>query len=363
MNQSSTLATSKDWRVNMFGSSIRRNTQSARDEESPVETVSTEEAFDQSVYDYIAVFIGANYCPHCKAFAPTVVASARTLEEKHKTKVVFVSNDRDTDNYEASVAKNVGIDIVPYDLEKTKAMRDMFELKTIPALMILRNDGFGNASPTVVTNARHALAEDPKASNFPWTATEDSISAMDRLIIRGKYGKWWELGHHSNPEKPDEIYMDEHAVRARAGILNIITWIAIINVFFWKEPKFVYVLFPLVSFEFMTSMTFGLTPIAPVGFLGSLLAIALYDKPHWKPARPKRFAWAIGLFLATSCLTFFLFRKDLGEAYIPLVGLSVLSCNLATWLESACGFCLGCFIYNTYLTKWFHLEECQECKI
>jgi hypothetical protein len=97
--------------------------------------------------------------------------------------------------------------------------------------------------------------------------------------------------------------------------------------------------------------------------LGSLLSIILHPEPQWKPARPKRFAWAIGLTLATLCLTFFLLRDELADAYRPFVGATVLTCNVATWLESSCGFCLGCFVYNNYLVKWFDLEECQECKI
>jgi len=62
---------------------------------------------------------------------------------------------------------------------------------------------------------------------------EKHVSAKDRLIIQRKYGKWWELGHHSNVEKPHEMYMDEHAVRTRAGIVNVITWLALMYIFFF----------------------------------------------------------------------------------------------------------------------------------
>lgn len=376
---SNTINNNKDWRVSMFGHVIQANTQgeaAEEDEENPniKQVVPIQQALDPSRFDYIAVFIGANYCPHCKEFAPTVISSAPSLEAK-RVKVIYASADRDEANFAASLKKTAGIDAMPYNLDKTKAMRDLFGLKTIPALMILKNDDFHLDTPTVVTNGRHDLVADPQAKRFPWkdstvsTSSQShhdhatNMSAMDRLIIRGKYGKWWELGHHANPDKPDEMYMDEHAVRARAGILNAITWIAIINVFFWREPKFVMVLFPVVAFEFLASMIFGLTPLAPIGWLGSLLAVMLYDKPHWKPARPKRFAWLIGLVLSTTCLLLFVNRAELGRAYRPLIGLTVLTCNVATWFESSCGFCLGCFVYNNYLTKWFDLEECQECKI
>ena len=366
------VSSNQDWRMELFGPFIRQNTSSI-DEEAPIELIPTIKAFESSQYDYIAVFIGANYCPHCREFAPTVVSSAPTLESK-KCKVIFVSNDRDEENFDASCKKNIGVDVMPYNLDKTKAMRDLFDLKTIPALMILRNDNFSATAPIVVTNARHPLVADPQAKSFPWGAEEspdtiksnDSkhISAMDRFIIRGKYGKWWQLGHYANPNKPDEMYMDEHAVRARAGILNAITWVVLINIFFWRDPIFVKIFFPLVSWEFLSSMTFGLTPFAPIGVMGNILAIWFHPEPLWKPAKPKRFAWLIGLSLSVLCLNLFVNRFRLGpDLYRPLIGATVLTCNLATWLESSCGFCLGCFIYNTYLVKWFKLEECQECKI
>jgi hypothetical protein len=98
--------------------------------------------------------------------------------------------------------------------------------------------------------------------------------------------------------------------------------------------------------------------------LGTLLAMKLNPEPLWKPAKPKRFAWAIGLTLASLCLTWFLIRERLGDAYQPVITATVIACNIATWLESSCGFCLGCYIYNNYLVKWFdHLEECSECKL
>ena len=103
----------QDWRVKMFGPTIRLNPkiegtddETDHDEEFVPDYIPTEEAFDTDSYDYIAVFIGANYCPHCKEFAPHVVRSAPLLEKKRRCKVVFVSGDRDNENFEASCKKN-----------------------------------------------------------------------------------------------------------------------------------------------------------------------------------------------------------------------------------------------------------------
>lgn len=195
-----------DWRVSLLGEHIQKNkgtdgVVAAGDVEVDVEQpgpelIPIQDAITTSKYDYVAVFIGADYCPHCKNFAPTVKASVPILEEQKKCKVVFLSNDRTEEGFQASCAKNQGIDVVPYNLEKTRAVRDMFELKTIPALLIFKNDGKQN--PTIITDARNTLVADPEARYFPWI--KEKMSKMDRFIIRGRYGKWWELGHHINPD-------------------------------------------------------------------------------------------------------------------------------------------------------------------
>jgi thiol-disulfide isomerase/thioredoxin len=381
-----------DWRVRLFGETILLNTPAdvvEKDVESggvvaeqpeppqgsssplvvnapiPTKTQETTKFFEG--YDYIALFFGANYCPFCKKFAPSVIASKPYFEGK-KCKVIFVSNDRDLDNFHESCAKVRGLDVMPYDTSKTIVMRDLFGLKTIPALMILKNADFTKDRPMVYSNAREILELDPKLVNFPWSTTEKKqaapVTAWERLWIHGRHGHWWALGHINVSEShPNEMYMDEHAVRIRAGLLNTITWIAVSNVFWMKDPELASVIFGIVSWEFVFSMIFGLTPFAPLGIIATLLAILLQPQPYWKPAKPKRFAWLIGLSLAISCFVLVQYRHRLGNAYKPSVAAIALTCNLATWLEGNAGFCIGCFIYNNVLVKFFSYEECKECKL
>jgi thiol-disulfide isomerase/thioredoxin len=178
-----------DWRIHLLGTHILINQRERDDEEAleEPELVPIKEILSPKTYDYIAVFIGADYCPHCKAFAPTVKQSVKYFEEK-KTKVLFLSNDRTDEAFKASCKKNTGIDVIPYDLDKTRGLRDLFDLKTIPALMILKNSNFTHKTPTVVTNARNTLVADPECKSFPWVS-EGPMSAWDRLFIHGKYGK------------------------------------------------------------------------------------------------------------------------------------------------------------------------------
>ena len=361
----------KDWRISMFGPSIRLNNvyQNGQDEESIPSLVRTEDAFDTDKFDYIAVFIGANYCPHCKEFAPYVVKSAPLLEKKRRCKVVFVSGDRDVENFEKSCQKNEGLDVMPFDIDKTKVFRDLFKLSTIPALMILRNKNFESPEPIVVTNVRNILQNDPELQHMQWEEVKGDIHSLqlplkDMLIISGKYGKFWELGHHINPEHPEKMYMNENTVRIRAGILNTISWFALFNVYKWNDASFVFSLWPFVFLEMLASMFVGLSPFAPIGVLATIMSYYLAPTPHWKPAEPKRFAWLIGLILVTMCFIVYMARHEIGiEHARPWLATTIILCNLATWFESAAGFCVGCFIYNNYLTKLLDLEECQECKL
>jgi len=380
------MTTKNDWRLTLFGDSILLNNknddtvteQAPPDLENPIEAgieagveaipksyQDTQEFFQG--YDYIALFFGANYCPFCKKFAPSVVAARPVLESK-KCKTIFISNDRDEANFGASCAKVRGLDVMPYDLTKTAAMRDLFGLKTIPALMILKNDNFHHEKPFVYSNAREILELDPKCEMFPWSTNEKKqaapVTVWERMWIHGRHGKWWQLGHKNvSALHPEDMYMDEHAVRMRAGLLNVITWVAIMNVFHMRDPDLVNVIFGIVAWEFVTSMIFGLTPLSPLGWIGTILAIIVQPAPLWKPAKPKRFAWFIGVTLATTCFILVQFRKDLGDAYRPSVATVAMICNLATWLEGNAGFCVGCFVYNSVLVKYMGQEECSECKL
>ena len=296
--------TTNDWRIKLFGNELRLNTKGGDVEQAlqEVSYASIPDAFDG--YEYIALFFGANYCPFCKEFAPSVIAAAPAFDAK-KTKVIFVSNDRDAQNYEESCKKVKGIDVMDYDLSKTAQMRDLFGLKTIPALMILQNKDFQKEGPFVVSNAREILDLDPKLNRFPWGSIEKRqaapLTAWDRLFIHGIHGNWWQLGHKNVSQlHPGDMYMDEHAVRIRAGLLNVITWVAIMNVFYMRNLLLVNIIFGIVSWEFVTSMFFGLTPFAPLGIIATLLAVVLQPSALWKPANPKRFAW--GKFQWTKCI-------------------------------------------------------------
>jgi hypothetical protein len=105
--------------------------------------------------------------------------------------------------------------------------------------------------------------------------------------------------------------------------------------------------------------------------------LARHKPPVWKPIAPKRFAWGLGITLASFCLIFFnpdLFATTLNGVfgsellpttynYIPYqIPIALLYLCLAMmWLEVVLGFCLGCKIHS--LLVWLRIinEPCYTC--
>jgi hypothetical protein len=115
----------------------------------------------------------------------------------------------------------------------------------------------------------------------------------------------------------------------------------------------------IASWEFLSSSFFGLTPISPVGCIATLVSMRLYKEPLWTPAKPKRFSWMLGLFVVGTCLGLWRYAHvaDEMDRYAPYLQGLALSCIVLTWLESACGFCLGCYAYNGF--KFVSPEDAQ----
>lgn len=87
--------------------------------------------------------------------------------------------------------------------------------------------------------------------------------------------------------------------------------------------------------QFIAGTTVGLTPLAPVGILATLLVRS--QKPIWKPYGQKRFAWAIGVVMVTTCLVFVLSSSpDLPGRRYYMMGMASI-CVVLTYLESAVG--------------------------
>ena len=130
---------------------------------------------------------------------------------------------------------------------------------------------------------------------------------------------------------------DENAVRAAAGLTMTIGAVAFAFAYFDENYVPLQVAATLFFVEFLVRVTAGLR-YSPVGVVAR--ALVRGHPPQWVSAKPKRFAWTIGLALsfAMTIVTTSGVRGTLPRA-ICLVCLTLM------WLEAVLGVCLGCKLH------------------
>ena len=130
---------------------------------------------------------------------------------------------------------------------------------------------------------------------------------------------------------------NENEVRAAAGLTMAIGAIAFANAYFAKHYIPLQVASAIFFVDFLTRLTLGLR-YSPTGAIGRLLTHG--RPPEWVSAKPKRFAWTIGLGLsfAMVIITNSGIRGTLPRTICAL-------CITFMWLESVLGFCVGCQVH------------------
>jgi len=131
--------------------------------------------------------------------------------------------------------------------------------------------------------------------------------------------------------------LNEREVRAGAGILFFITFSVLLNAIHNNDMASTQLM--IISF-FVEFLFRTINPkYAPSLILGRW--VVSNQTPEYVEAKPKRFAWNLGLGLASIMFISTTFY-DLG----PLNLLICWVCVLLLFLESAFGICLGCVIYK-----------------
>jgi hypothetical protein len=136
---------------------------------------------------------------------------------------------------------------------------------------------------------------------------------------------------------------DENAVRAAAGVTLVIGAVAFAFAYFDQEYIPLQLAATFFFVEFLVRVTMGLR-YSPVGVLAR--ALVRGNPPQWVSAKPKRFAWTLGLGLsfAMSIITNSGIRGTLPRA-ICLVCLTLM------WLESVLGLCVGCKLHGLLVRR------------
>ncbi len=143
--------------------------------------------------------------------------------------------------------------------------------------------------------------------------------------------------------------LNEREIRAAAGLLFLAVfssfWFAILKQDF-LPIKYVVSLF-LADFLVRVLVNPRYSPTLIMGRL-----IVRNQVPEYVGAKQKKFAWVIGVVLASAMFV----HLVLVNAYGPITGIICLICMIFLFFESAFGICLGCKVYPL-----IYKEKAQFC--
>jgi Domain of unknown function (DUF4395) len=155
---------------------------------------------------------------------------------------------------------------------------------------------------------------------------------------------------------------DETEVRVAAGLTMVLGAVAFGYAYFSDEYLPLQVVSTLFFVEFLVRLTAGLR-YSPMGIIAR--AMTLRRPPDWVSAKPKRFAWTLGLGMAFSMMV--ITNSGVGGT-LPRTICAI--CLTLMWMESVLGVCLGCKIHGLlvrrgWATKDPAFEVCAhgECKL
>jgi hypothetical protein len=143
--------------------------------------------------------------------------------------------------------------------------------------------------------------------------------------------------------------LNEREIRASAGILFLLLFISLMLILF--KGEFLLIKYGITIFLTDFALRVFVSPrFSPTLIMGRL--IVGRQQPEYVGAAQKRFAWIIGLVLATIMFVLLV----VVNAVSPITGIICLTCLIFLFFESAFGICLGCKFYPL-----FHKEKAQYC--
>jgi hypothetical protein len=146
---------------------------------------------------------------------------------------------------------------------------------------------------------------------------------------------------------------NENQVRGAAGLMMVLGAVAFVYAYFaafYLPIKFVTVIFFI---DFLIRVTAGIN-FSPTGIVAHWMTRR--ELPHWVSAKPKRFAWSIGLVMSFAMV---LITNGGIRGALPLT--ICLMCLALMWMEAVLGLCLGCEIHRQLVRRgWIQRDEAYE---
>jgi hypothetical protein len=143
--------------------------------------------------------------------------------------------------------------------------------------------------------------------------------------------------------------LNEREIRASAGIVFLVMLISLMLILFKGD----FLLIKYVIIMFLTDFiirVFVNPKFSPSLIIGRL--IVRNQVPEYVGAQQKKFAWIIGIVLASVMFI----HLVLVNAFSPITGITCLICLIFLFFESAFGICLGCMFYSMV-----YKEKAQHC--
>lgn len=138
--------------------------------------------------------------------------------------------------------------------------------------------------------------------------------------------------------------INEREVRGAAGMMFAIGISAFFTIYFTGNTNILYIIVPLFWIDFFLKTIFQ-PHYSIFGYVAGL--IVKKQTPEYVGVIQKRFAWSIGLLLATLMLIVTMVFEIRGS--LPFFICSI--CLFFMWIESSFGICVGCKIYAYLLKK------------
>ena len=110
----------------------------------------------------VGLYFSAHWCPPCRTFTPNLVKFRDS--NKKDFEVVFISSDRDS-KAQLNYMKETKMKwyTLPHRSEHANALAKKFEVRGIPALIIVSKDG-----TTITKNGRGDVSSNPKGALDSW---------------------------------------------------------------------------------------------------------------------------------------------------------------------------------------------------
>jgi Domain of unknown function (DUF4395) len=147
--------------------------------------------------------------------------------------------------------------------------------------------------------------------------------------------------------------VDENHARVAAGITLALGAVAFVYANFAKIFWPIRTVSTFFALDFLLRVTVGLER-SPAGLAAR--ALTRRQKPLLVSAKPKRFAWTLGLGMAVAMAVI-----TNSGIHGPLPRTICLICLTLMWLEAVLGLCLGCEIYRVTVGRgWRNADDGYE---